>query len=137
MKQFTPAENARAGPVGRLEGRSRFGCLPVRGRPAYEHTRSLKTKTAAPRAVSMFSVPVVTEADFEALKTIMSPPVPETYEDWLALCSKWRSEHSADGVVQFPVNPREFAEFMSGAGRTLDVQALLEYAAFNPWHDPD
>jgi hypothetical protein len=85
----------------------------------------------------MFCVPVVTETDFEALKTIMSPPLPETYEDWLAVCSKWTSEHGAEGVVQFRVNPREFVEFMSGAGRTLDVQALLEYAAFNPWYDPD
>ena len=85
----------------------------------------------------MFCVPVVTETDFEALKTIMTPPLPETYADWLALCSKWTSEHSAEGVFHFQVNPREFARFMSGAGRTLDVQALLEYAAFNPWHDPD
>ena len=85
----------------------------------------------------MFSVPVLTEPDFEALKTIMSPPLPGTYEDWRALCSKWTSEHSAEGVVQFLTNPHEFAEFMSGARRTLDVQALLEYAAFNPWHDPD
>ena len=73
----------------------------------------------------MFCMPVVTETDFEALKTIMSPPLPATYEGWLTLCSKWTSEHGEEGVVQFRVNRLQFALREFFGVRRRDPAALV------------
>jgi hypothetical protein len=86
---------------------------------------------------SMFCQPCVAEADYPELERVARPYLPRDFAGWLALCDEWDHLHKREGVVRVEINPRAFTEYMKNAGRPLDVQALLDFAAFNPWHDPD
>jgi hypothetical protein len=85
----------------------------------------------------MFCLPVVAEADFEMLEHHMRPHLPQSYEGWLALSAELAREHYREGVALIRVKPREFIEYTDNAGCELDIQTLLDFVAFNPWHDPE
>ena len=85
----------------------------------------------------MFVLPIIAETDFPTLRAILGPAIPVTYTQWTAMLDEIARAHAFEGVARMDVNPEAFADFMTGAGRKLDLQALLDYAAFNPWCDPD
>jgi len=85
----------------------------------------------------MFCLPVVTEPDYETLARHMRPRLPDSYEGWLALSADLTRKHNREGVALIHVKPREFLEYADNAGGELDMQTLLDFVAFNPWHDPE
>lgn len=85
----------------------------------------------------MFCLPVIAETDYEAFAQVMRPILPRTYSGWLALSDEWRRQHRQDGVLAVPVKSNEYAGYMNSAGLEISLQTLLDFVAFNPWHDPD
>jgi hypothetical protein len=85
----------------------------------------------------MFYMPAVQEADYPVLKAAMGSAIPANYRGWLRLAAQWERVHSENGITRVEVTPTQFAAFMANAERCLDLDALLDFATFNPWHDPD
>lgn len=85
----------------------------------------------------MFCLPRVSKAEFPALKVVMAKSFPQHYDQWVDVLSDWCLELGMDGVVPIEVKAEAFSSYMSGADRQLGLQDLLDFAAFNPWHDPN
>jgi hypothetical protein len=85
----------------------------------------------------MFCLPILSEAESAESERIARPHFPRTYAEWLVLSEQWERENGKQGIARVRIAPRELAAFMRSSDRTLDIPALLDFAAFNPWHDPD
>jgi hypothetical protein len=83
----------------------------------------------------MFYLPIIAQDDFEAVRGIMRPHMPYTYDEWLKLSADWVGEYGADGFMRRNVDIDEYAAFVSGSGRAPDLQSLLGFV--QPVHDRD
>jgi len=85
----------------------------------------------------MFCLPVIAESDYPELERAMRPRIPATFVEWGEIVDEWERSPRWAGIAYISIRPVEFITYMTNAGRELDIQALLDFAAFNPWHDPD
>ena len=87
--------------------------------------------------MALFNLPLVREDDYQVLAKIIHPHLPATYAGWLTLCAELERPHWKHDIFYVEVKPENFAEYMANAKHELDLKALLDFVAFNPWHDPD
>jgi hypothetical protein len=85
----------------------------------------------------MLYLPTIRDIDYPTLKAAMGSEVPDTYGGGLDLLADWERGRPRREIARVEINPSQYAQYMTNAGRKLDLDALLAYAAFNPWRDPD
>jgi hypothetical protein len=85
----------------------------------------------------MFCLPVIDEADYEAIFQLMRPVLPRTYSGWLALSDELARERGKNALCEVPVRPADLSFHLECRSGELTLETLLSFVSFNPWHDLD
>jgi hypothetical protein len=85
----------------------------------------------------MLCLPKVSKSEFPALKSVMAKDFPQTYEQWVDLLAGRCLDFGSEDVVIVDINTEEFIAHMRGGGHVLSAQTLFDFAAIDPWRDPD
>lgn len=77
----------------------------------------------------VFKLPIVRQHDFEAFMEIMGKDIPNTYNEWLNLGAKWRTDAAYQPFVEVEVHPDEFKKFTADKGSAPTMNELLVFTS--------
>jgi hypothetical protein len=74
-----------------------------------------------------YLLPLILPRDYDAFSRLNDSDLPGSYDEWLRLRAKMRSQGGLGGYIveERPVDPREFVRYCSPRGMAPNVSSLL------------
>ena len=76
----------------------------------------------------MIALPHISAEDYEDFRLTLASAIPETYGEWLSLCSGWRDQWIDTGTKDVVVTPDQFRRYLYTSGRSVSVKTLFSLA---------
>jgi hypothetical protein len=72
-------------------------------------------------------LPVISEVDYKAFGDLTGSNLPDTYNEWLNLRSKWLVEYAKERPRDIKIYPDQFDRFLALTCRAHDMNSLLAF----------